>query len=453
MKGQTKVFKLLLMMILTLTTVFVIAGCSGRNTDEADVAEAKTVLAIVYASNDNANSVTQNLVLPTSGINEVVITWATSHPAIVTQTGVVTRPAVDTNVTLTATLTKGEESDTKEFTVKVIMAPATTTPQEAIDALVITGEDLEEDEGIYSTTKNVVLPATSLGLAVNWESSAAAIAVNGTVTRPVYGQSTARVILTAYIGSLEKEFIVDVLAITDMPVTDILNTASTQLILSPTEVVENMTLPTTIVVEGIYDELYNASVTWSSSNTNYITNTGVVTRPGLEASDEIVTLTATISYQEQTTTKEIQIRVLAEAEPYEEFDSFLAAQAYYLDDVDGTNERRYVKITDVSVIGILDDGLMFVDSEGSVFFAFGSQSNAYRNAKQDQLYDVIGNLAYYYGAIQINGTGTLYSRQPTILIEKEGNPVTVNPTVVESLAAYLPDTMPTYSLTNKFEME
>ncbi|MFA5560196.1 MAG: immunoglobulin-like domain-containing protein [Acholeplasmataceae bacterium] len=452
MKGKAKVFRFLLVAILTLTMVFVVAACK-KNTDEADVAEAKEALTIGYTGADNENSVTQKLTLPTTGLKEVTITWTSSHPQVVSITGDVTRPAVDTVVTLTATLTKGEEDDTKEFIVKVIKAPVVTTPQEALDALEITGEDLEEEDGIYTTTQNVVLPTTSLGMAVNWESSSTAINVAGTVTRPAYGENNVRVILTAYIGSLEKEFIVDVIAIQVMPIAAVLSQAHTQLILASNEVVENITLPTAIVVEGVHGELYTTSVTWVSSDTSHISNAGVVTRPGLEDPDVIVTLTATITFENQTTTKTIQIRVLAESEPYEEFDTFLEAEAYFLDDIDGEAERRYVKIFNVSVIGRMDDGLMFVDSEGSVFFAFGSSSNAYRNAEQGKLYDVIGNLAYYFGVTQINGTGSAFSRQPTILIEKEGDPVTVEPTVVEHLTDLLPEEMPTYSLTNMIHME
>ncbi|MFA5474133.1 MAG: immunoglobulin-like domain-containing protein [Acholeplasmataceae bacterium] len=454
MKGSTKVFRLILTAILMLTISLVVAACGNKNTDELDVAAAKEVLVIGYQSPDSEASVTRNLTLATTGLNEVSISWVSSHPAIVTQAGVVTRPtAADTEVTLTATLTKGDESDTKIFTVTVIKVPVVTTPQEALDAIVITGDDLVLDGTIYSTTKNIVLPTTSLGLDVNWESSSTAISANGTVTRPAYGENNVRVILTAYVGSADKDFVIDVLAITVMPVAEVLSKAKTQLVLGATEVVENITLPTSIIVEGEYDELYTASVSWASSHPNHISATGSVTRPALEEPDVVVTLTGTITYLGQTETKDIQIRVLADAEPYEEVDTFAEAEALFLDTISSASDRVYIKVLNVSLIGKMDDGLMFIDSEGAPFFAFGSTSNAYNNAQFGVLYDVLGNFADYFGVTQINGTGSASSRQPTILIEKDGDPIEPDPTIVENIADYLPATMPTYSLTNRFAME
>ena len=54
----------------------------------------------------------------------------------------------------------------------------------------------------------------------------------------------------------------------------------------------NITLPTTVVV----DEL-TVAVSWSSSNTAVISNTGVVTRPSAATGNVSVTLTATFSYE------------------------------------------------------------------------------------------------------------------------------------------------------------
>lgn len=457
MKGKTRIFKLLLTTVMTLALALVIVACGGGKTDAADVLEAKAALAITYTnSNDNLNSVTADLELPTEGVKGVSITWASSHPSIVSTSGVVTRPVADTVVTLTASLSKGDANDTKKFSVKVLKPEVTVTPQEALNALEITGEDLELEGALYTTSKDIVIPTTSLGYEVNWESSnETVIELDGTVNRPSYGEVNARVILTAFIGALEKEFIVDVLAETVMPVEMVLDKAETALQLPLSEVVENITLPLEITVEGNDGptELYTTTITWASSHPEYISTTGQVTRPQIEQPDVMVTLTGTITYNGVTRDKEIQIRVLAESEPYETFDTFLEAQTHYLDKISGTSDRVYIKVLNVSLIGRMDDGLMFVDSEGSPFFAFGSQSNAYENAQFDQLYDVLGNFAYYFGVIQINGTGTASSRQPTILFEKEGDPVTVTPTVVESLKEYLPDTMPTYSQTNILEME
>ncbi|MBU1142058.1 MAG: InlB B-repeat-containing protein [Firmicutes bacterium] len=59
-------------------------------------------------------------------------------------------------------------------------------------------------------------------------------------------------------------------------------------------VTSNITLPTTVVVEEL-----TINVTWSSSNTAVISNTGVVTRPSASTGNVSVTLTATFTYLEE----------------------------------------------------------------------------------------------------------------------------------------------------------
>lgn len=54
-------------------------------------------------------------------IGEVTVTWASSNADVISETGVVTLPESGTEtVTLTATLTKGDRSDTKEFVIDVL---------------------------------------------------------------------------------------------------------------------------------------------------------------------------------------------------------------------------------------------------------------------------------------------------------------------------------------------
>jgi len=68
----------------------------------------------------NTSAVTGNIPLPTSGSRGTVISWASSNPAVVSNTGIVTTPASGSvNVTLTATIIKGTSRLAKSFTVTV----------------------------------------------------------------------------------------------------------------------------------------------------------------------------------------------------------------------------------------------------------------------------------------------------------------------------------------------
>ncbi len=92
----------------TLTTV-------ADSDDAAAVAAAKEALSIGDVSN-----VKNDISLPSVGKRATAITWETSDASVITSDGVVTRaPKEDKTATLTATITRGDARDTKDFSVTV----------------------------------------------------------------------------------------------------------------------------------------------------------------------------------------------------------------------------------------------------------------------------------------------------------------------------------------------
>ncbi len=87
------------------------------DTDDAGaVALAKESLTI-----GDTSAVRKDLTLPATGRRNTTVTWSSSNSAVVSNEGVVTRQkGIDTDVVLTATITRGSASDTKEFNVKVL---------------------------------------------------------------------------------------------------------------------------------------------------------------------------------------------------------------------------------------------------------------------------------------------------------------------------------------------
>ncbi|MCM1989819.1 immunoglobulin-like domain-containing protein [Oceanirhabdus seepicola] len=109
--------------IVSVSSIEFIDDGSGSLSDEEAVVGAKAALTL-----GNTTSVTTDLNLPTTGLNETTISWESSNTAFVANDGAVTRPANgegDATLTLTATITKGSESDTKDFTVTVLEEGAT----------------------------------------------------------------------------------------------------------------------------------------------------------------------------------------------------------------------------------------------------------------------------------------------------------------------------------------
>ncbi|MCU6792902.1 S-layer homology domain-containing protein [Paenibacillus sp. WQ 127069] len=112
---------------ITATKAFTVLVKAIGNSETA-VAASINALAIDYANGDSATSVTQNLTLATTdAANGTTITWSSSNTAVVSNTGVVVRQAADTVVTLTATVSSGSNSGTKEFQVTVKASNSVTT--------------------------------------------------------------------------------------------------------------------------------------------------------------------------------------------------------------------------------------------------------------------------------------------------------------------------------------
>lgn len=166
-------------------------------TDADKVAKDKAALTI---ENENAlTEVGQQITLSSVGTYfESAITWASSNEAVLDNTGkVVALPAAETVVTLTATITLNEVTDTKAFEVTV---KPSMTDQQKVDEVKANIKDLFGAEFVFEqVVENVTLPKTdpTYGTAITWVSNKTdVIADDGTVTRPAAGSEAVVVTLT-----------------------------------------------------------------------------------------------------------------------------------------------------------------------------------------------------------------------------------------------------------------
>lgn len=115
-------FKKLITLSLAFIAIFTLTAC-GKDEPNEDLQlleDAKSVLIL------QQGIVESDITLPTTGANGVTITWSSDKPAVITNAGVVTRPAAgegNETVVMTATLTKGDESITKDITLLVAQMP------------------------------------------------------------------------------------------------------------------------------------------------------------------------------------------------------------------------------------------------------------------------------------------------------------------------------------------
>jgi hypothetical protein len=393
-------------LVLTLVAILGLVACeTPANPDKEAVEAALDQVALVYGQGDSASSVTRNVTLP-SALGEITITWASSNAAVISNAGVVTRPNADTVVTLTATLTLREASDTKVFSLTVKAAEAAATPEEALAALQIFSSTLvyNESTGRYTTTTDLFLPTRSMKLDITWSSpNTAVINTAGKVVRPVWGQSDQTVILVASVGDATREFIITVPAINVKPNSVAVAEAKDALLLAGigNGVAADLVLPTTVGSDGV-------TVTWSSSNPDVIGNDGKVNR---QPDNVTVTLTATLTKGTSSDTKTFDVVVLSFA-PYTEVASIDAAIALSVANrLLSPAPDTYAKIEAVTVVGISGDGYMIYDG-ASLLFVFTSGAPA-ASIKVGDVYDITGFVDYYFGSWQFNGTKS--AEMPTIL--------------------------------------
>lgn len=174
------------------------------------LSDAVTAKKIVKADADKLSvpeSTLQDLELPTSGNSGyTTISWESSNPDVITDDGKVTRSDADKEVTLTAKVSLSNQTETREFAVKV-------PKKNPNDDLTFYKEQLVLEVGYVS--ENLELPQTSGEAKVTWKTSdAGAITKDGVVTRTDENQEVTLTATLSLDGAADqtKEFKLVVLA-------------------------------------------------------------------------------------------------------------------------------------------------------------------------------------------------------------------------------------------------
>ncbi len=280
--------------------------------DARTLAGLITVNELGLAQNETINTIQSSLVLSDTVNGEQVIAWNSSNPAVISNTGIVTRPAgANANVTLTATVTKDLQTSSRSFNVTVLKELETDAEKAVRIAQRLTSQHLglQAGDSLTSIKNNLSLVTNGIDghtpYTISWVSSNPSISNEGVVTRPAYreGDSVGSLIATVHVGASTSTHlyttIVNKLALSDAEEIAI---AKTNLSLGNlNNVTSDLTLPFT--QNGV-------SISWSSNKPMVISNTGEVTRPAAGEGDCIVTLTAALSCGTQSDTRQFMALVL-----------------------------------------------------------------------------------------------------------------------------------------------
>ncbi|NRA65893.1 MAG: hypothetical protein HRU19_15505 [Pseudobacteriovorax sp.] len=276
--------------------------------------KGKLTLESILGANSDKDSITVDLVLEKELENGVTVEWISSQEDIIKKDGRVSRPKFedgDKPVTLTAIIKKGEESDSLQFSLKVLRAEQ--SDQSAVDAALSTFDFdsiLSQNANLDSIRTELELTNSFAGVDVIWESSNAEIVSNaGHVTRPAADQEAIVIQLTAKFmknNAVSRK----VLDLTVLP-------RSAELINALDSVRDRDYLADNRHYEGkivsnlnLFDSWDNGiTVTWESSHPSIIALSGALVSPTPDMDETTVTLTATFELDGEKESKSFDVQV------------------------------------------------------------------------------------------------------------------------------------------------
>lgn len=280
--------------------VVTVPALDGATDDAAVEAIIDDYLIDERITNETLTSVTDSLYkLPTS-VGGAKIEWESDDTSVIANNGTVNIPSGYDNKTvkLTATVTKGSESDSREFEITVLSAEnILNSAKAAVDYENLTSE------ASTNIKKDLNLPSKGkYGTKITWESdNESAMTDDGFVTR---GSANKNVTLTATFtrngATSAKEFYFQVLATDDVLLEEDLDDFEFEY----TEVTEDFELPTT----GKY---WNSYYTYTSDSDAIVFTDGnaKVTRPENDKTDASVTITLKAVQGTATDTKTFTVTV------------------------------------------------------------------------------------------------------------------------------------------------
>ncbi|MPW27357.1 hypothetical protein GC105_16455, partial [Alkalibaculum sp. M08DMB] len=353
----------------------VIVTESEDDSDLAIVASDKAALNVVAET-------ASNLTLPTVGASgKTIITW-TSSDSVVTSDGRVTRGAVDKQVTLTATIEKGLQKDTRSFPVTVKayteneINDAILSIKTAISSSTVTakeGKDTNLTAILQERANNVVLGST---VALTEVSNQPQVSIDGDIT---YGSTASRnkevtfsisLLGKSDTGTVKVTIPAHILTAQETVDNDTAKLTWTKIKGSNTDqdhVTTNVSLPRT-------GDSYATDISWESSNTSVISNTGSVTRPKRNEPDEIVTLTATVSpgpymemygypgeAQSRTTSLTLTVKSFSQAE----YDAAVNDVAIVKNYIQNTNKIKDIDTGELADLSKIDYDLQLTSNNSN----------------------------------------------------------------------------------------
>ncbi len=182
--GLTAIFRLGTAAIAKSYSFYV--RSKDTNDDPAVLAAKSSVVwNLIKQNNTDQNAVTTNLNLPTKGTNDTTITWSSNNPSVIKADGTVLRPKFEDGnclVTLTATITKGNASTTRDFALTVVrqdyVEPPVVEPPVSITTINTVDDNDTSILGSSQPNANIIVKNKDIVIATGKVNSEGKILIN-----------------------------------------------------------------------------------------------------------------------------------------------------------------------------------------------------------------------------------------------------------------------------------
>lgn len=245
---------------------------------------------------------------------------------------------------------------------------------------------------------------------ITWTSSNPDYFTNdGKVTKPAFSEGDQTIMLTAQLTPIKSHmffFIVEALEQTTEELLDEILRIVTVVPVSPTGYQEtNFEITKTYMIDE-----QEVAITWETSDDEVMTATGELVAFE-DAAEKNVTLTATITYNDVTRTREITFLVKCVTTYTSFLDAFVDQNKGEKVKVEGVRYFTPIKANESN-----PNGYYLASQDNQIGFVYGAPSST---LKQDKLYDVIFEVDIYYGSYQL--------KSPSFSNERDGELPEITP--------------------------
>lgn len=329
-------------------------------------------------TNNSISNILTDLNLMVTGDYDTTIIWESTNTTVIDSSGIVARPTYlngDSEVTLTATISKGSESETVVFSVVVIKLPITDAESVMVDTSDLIFNIIKKlniEEGDIQTDLDLIV-SSSNGTNVSWTSSDIAISTSGIVTRAAYLTGDTSVSLSATVSKgSESDNVIFNLTVTKLPITD------AESVLVDTgdlvfDIIKNLNSAEGDIqtdLDLIVSGNNGTNISWASSDVA-ISTSGVVTRAVYLTGDTSVSLLATLS--KGSVSDDVRFNLVVTKLPISDAESVMIdTQDLVFDNIRSFNKTENTIIFDIDVMSAGANGTTIIWESSNDAYLDGS---------------------------------------------------------------------------------